>query len=105
MQLFMRFHTHHLVAIQQPVQLLTGQRNHITFNFAGPFEARPLQPLLPQTKAVALPVQDLDLCAESNSILHTVLSSLSSSTDGIRYTTSGCRFSGARGAAVVKYYM
>ena len=56
MQLFMRLHTHHVVAIQQPVQLLTGQRDYITVNLAGPFEAGPLQALLPQTKTVALPL-------------------------------------------------
>ena len=53
--------THYIIAIQQPVQLLTGQRDHLAANLAGPLEARPLQALLPQTKAVALPVQDLHL--------------------------------------------
>jgi len=61
MQPLMWLQTHYIIAVQQPVQLLTGQRNHFTCNLARPLEARPLQALLPQTKAVALPVQDLYL--------------------------------------------
>jgi hypothetical protein len=57
----MRLQTHYIIAIQQPVQLLTGQRDHLTTNLAGPLEARPLQTLLPQTKSIAFPVQDLYL--------------------------------------------
>ena len=59
----MRLQAHYIIAIQQPVQLLTGQRNHFTANLAGPLETRPLQALLPQTKAITFPVQDLHLVA------------------------------------------
>lgn len=57
----MGLQTHHIVAVQQPVQLLTRQGDHSIFNIPRPLKARPLQALLPQTEAVAFPVQDLEL--------------------------------------------
>ena len=59
----MRLHAHYIIAIQQPVQLLPGQGDHLIVNLPRPFEASSFQTLLPQAKAVALPVQDLDLVA------------------------------------------
>ena len=56
MQPFMRLYTHDIIAIQQPVQLLAGQGDHLIVNRARPFEAGPLQALLPQAEAVALPL-------------------------------------------------
>lgn len=57
----MRLQAHHIVAVEQPVQLLTCQCDDIAFHLAGPLEPRPFQTLLPQAEAVAFPVQDLIL--------------------------------------------
>ena len=59
-QSFMCLHTHDIVAIQQPVQLLAGQADDLIQCLAGPFKACLLQALLPQTKAVAFPVKRFD---------------------------------------------
>ena len=66
----MRLHEHHIITIQQPVQLLTGQHNHLTANPVRPFEARSLEALQPQEEAVAYPVLDLDFVAEVSFIVH-----------------------------------
>lgn len=62
----MRLKTHHVVAIQQPVQLLARQGDDLRVHLARPLEALPLQALLPQAEAVAFPVQDLDLVPTAN---------------------------------------
>jgi len=60
-QSFVCLHAQDIVTIQQPVQLLTSQAYDLIECLAGPFKPVPLQALLPQAKAIALPVQDLDL--------------------------------------------
>ena len=56
-QFFMRLHTHDIVPVEQPVQLLTCQGDDLIKRLARPFEFRPFQGLLPHTKAIALPIQ------------------------------------------------
>ena len=60
---FMCLHTQDIVAIQQPVQLLTGQANDLIQCLARPFELGLLQTLLPHTKTIAFPIQHFDLVA------------------------------------------
>ena len=59
-QSFMCLHTHNIVPIQKPVQLLTGQGNNLIQCLAGPFKACFLKTLLPQAKTVAFPVKRFD---------------------------------------------
>ena len=70
MQPFMGLHTHYIIAIQQPVQLLASQGDHLIVNRARPFEAGPLQAFLPQAETVTLSIQDFDPVAESYDIVH-----------------------------------
>ena len=60
-QPFMCLHTHHIIPVEQPVQLLTRQRDDRVQCLAGPFKLRPFQGFLPQAVTVAFPVQDFDL--------------------------------------------
>ena len=60
-QSFMCLHAHDIVAIEQPVQLLTGQRDDFIQRLAGPFELGSFQRLLPQAVTVTFPIQYFDL--------------------------------------------
>ena len=57
---FMRLHTHDIVPIQKPVQLLAGQGDDLIKCLARPFKACFLKTLLPQAKTVAFPVKRFD---------------------------------------------
>ncbi len=63
MQSFVRFKTHHIVTVEQPVQLLSGEGDDIIGNLAWPFKACLLQALLPHTKTAPFPIQDLHFVA------------------------------------------
>jgi hypothetical protein len=54
-----RLKTHHVITIEQPVQVLTTQGDHLVFSLAWPFETRFLQSLLPQAKTASFPIQYL----------------------------------------------
>src|SRR5882762_9927251 len=59
MQRLVRLHPH-IVAIEQAVQLYTGEREH-RFPNTRPVKAMSLESLVPENEAVALPHQDLEL--------------------------------------------
>src|SRR5205807_9153763 len=61
MQRLMRLHPH-IVAIEQAVELYTREREHRLPN-TRPVKAMPLESLVPENEAVALPHQDLELVA------------------------------------------
>ena len=46
--------------IKQPVKLLAGEGDHVGAEEGGPSKALLLQALEPETKSVALPVEDFD---------------------------------------------
>ena len=60
-QSFVRLHTHDIVPIEQPVQLLTGQGDNLIQCLAWPFKSRLLQALLPHAKTIAFPIKDFYL--------------------------------------------
>jgi hypothetical protein len=47
MQHFVRLHAPHIVAIEQPVELLDGERQYILLDMPRPVKTMPLQTLLP----------------------------------------------------------
>jgi len=54
-----------VVALEQPVEFLAGETDDGPVQVPRPLEALPLQVLVPQTEAVALPVQALDRIASA----------------------------------------
>ena len=56
----MRFQAANIIAIQQPVQLLPCQRHDNLGILFWPEETLLFQALLPQAKAITLPIQNLD---------------------------------------------
>jgi hypothetical protein len=56
MELFVWLHATDIVAVEQPVQLLTGQGHDVPGLFTWPVESGFLQPLLPQAKAAVFPL-------------------------------------------------
>jgi hypothetical protein len=71
MQCFVRLHAPHIVPVQQPVELLTGECEYHIGTPAWPVKALLLQALVPDDEAVALPHQDLQLVTGSSDIPHT----------------------------------
>src|SRR5262245_9580865 len=65
MQGFMRRTAPDIETIQQPVQGLAIDNHRLAADIARPFEALLLKPLVPEAKAVLLPVQNLDLVARA----------------------------------------
>jgi len=61
----MGLHASDIVAIEQPVQLLGGERNQFVNALARPVEAGFFQALLPQAEATAFPVEHLDTVSTS----------------------------------------
>ena len=59
-QSFVCLHAHDIVPVEQPVQLLTGQRNDLIKCFAGPFKTCFFETLLPQAKTITFPVKRFD---------------------------------------------
>ena len=70
MQLFVPLHQTDVVAIEQPVDLLPGQRHHRILR-SRPAEFLLRQAFVIQHEAVVFPEQQLDLVAESSDIVHT----------------------------------
>ena len=54
-----------IVAVEQPVQLLGGECDDLLTGLARPVKARFLQALLPQAKAIRLPIEHLNLVASA----------------------------------------
>ena len=59
MKRFVRTVLPNIESLQQPVQLSALQTEHLVLTL-GPNKPVPLQPLLPEAKTVAVPVEDLD---------------------------------------------
>jgi hypothetical protein len=63
MQTLVRLHPPHIVPVEQPVELLDAEREDGLLEVARPVEFIPLEALVPEDEAVALPEQQLDLVA------------------------------------------
>jgi len=57
MQSLVRLPVAEVKAVQEPVQLLAGEGNHLSAQMGGPVEALFLQALVPQAEAIGLPIQ------------------------------------------------
>ena len=61
----MRLHPADVVAVQQPVELLSSYAGHSLTRSFQPVESLCLQPLVPETEAITLPPKNLDAITAS----------------------------------------
>src|SRR3569833_2540427 len=59
----MGLHPPHVVAVQEPVQLLTAESHDFLLRAPGPVKLVPIETLVPDHKAVVLPFQQLEFVA------------------------------------------
>lgn len=69
MQCFVRFHPPYVVSVQQPVELLCGERDRGLLQVPRPVKFMPLQVFVPDDKAVLFPHQQLQLVYKTSGFL------------------------------------